>query len=99
MLIAHARAAALVETNADLARDMPAGLEVFIARRRRTDVKLEYVLDASDGRARHVAVFVDDLVGNIAAAGVLTSRYGTRLWPLRTHALRWDTLPVIAPLT
>lgn len=98
VLIAHARGAALVDAKA-LVTAMPAGVEVFVARRRRAETKLEYVLDADADRARHVAVLVDDLVGHVAIAGVLTSRHGTRLWPLRSHALRWDTLPVITPVT
>jgi hypothetical protein len=44
---------------------------------------------------RSVAVLVDDLVGHVAARGALASRHGTKLWPLRTHTIRWETLPVI----
>jgi len=46
---------------------------------------------------RSVAVLVDDLVGHVAARGRLASRHGTRLWPLRSHTIRWETLPVITP--
>src|SRR5690349_14272439 len=42
ILLAHARGATLVDANADVIRAMPDGVEVFIARRRRADAKLEY---------------------------------------------------------
>jgi hypothetical protein len=80
---------------------MPEDLEVFIARRRRPRQPLDFAVDSGgDGdswapHVRSVAVFVDDLVAHVAPRGTLRSRHGTRLWPLRTHALRWETLPVI----
>jgi hypothetical protein len=82
---------------------MPDEVEVFLARRRRPRQHLDFALDAmADGdgdalRVRSVAILVDDLVGQVAARGTLTSRHGTRLWPLRSHTLRWETLPVRAP--
>ena len=51
--------------------------------------------EARESRVRSVAVLVDDLIAHVAATGTLSSRHGTRLWPLRTHTMRWDTLPVI----
>jgi hypothetical protein len=75
---------------------MPDGVEVFIARRRRPPQPVDFALDVDGEDVRSVAILVDDLVAHVAVPGVLASRQGTRLWPLRSHALRWDTLPVIA---
>jgi hypothetical protein len=80
-----------------LVAGMPEGVEVFIARRRRPRQRVDFRVDVSGEHIRRVAVLVDDLVAHVARDGVLASRQGTRLWPLRSHALRWDTLPVIAP--
>src|SRR6185503_1837201 len=77
-----------------LVAGMPDGVEVFIARRRRPRQRADFSVDAADGHVRSVAILVDDLVGHVARDGILTSRQGTRLWPLRSHTLRWDTLPV-----
>jgi hypothetical protein len=102
VLLAHARGAELLspERRVQLVTGMPDGIEVFIGRRRRPPQLLDFALDlitdhtADAMRLRSVAVQVDDLVANVAARGTLASRHGTRLWPLRTHALRWETLPV-----
>ena len=75
---------------------MPDGVEVFIARRRRPRQRVDFSVDTSDEHVRSVAILVDDLIGHVARDGVLASRQGTRLWPLRSHTVRWDTLPVIA---
>jgi hypothetical protein len=89
---------------ARLVTGMPDDVEVFLARRRRPRQRLDFVLDAVTDpgggalQVRSAAVLVDDLVGHIAARGTLTSRHGTRLWPLRSHTLRWETLPVITSL-
>ena len=105
VLLAHARGGVLVG-EADrprLAGGMPEGIEVFIARQRRPRQRLDFALEvlADRGtdaiRVRSVAILVDDVVGHVAARGALTSPHGTRLWPLRSHTLRWDTLPVITP--
>jgi hypothetical protein len=83
---------------------MPDDIEVFLARRRRPRQRLDFALDvtseheAKPARVRSAAILVDDLVGHVAARGTLASRHGTRLWPLRSHALRWETLPVITSL-
>ena len=102
VLLAHARGATLLAAGhrAQLVAGMPDGVEVFLARRRRPPQRLDFVLDmmADSDAARSVAILVDDLVGHVAAPATLTSRHGTRLWPLRTHLLRWETLPVISPL-
>jgi hypothetical protein len=105
VLLAHARGGALVGAThrAQLVTGMPDGVEVFVARRRRPRQQLDFTLDvvtAGDGdapRVRSVAILVDDLVGHVAATGTLASRHGTQLWPLRSHILRWETLPVIRP--
>lgn len=102
VLLAHAHGASLM-TGAEreqLAGGMPAGVEVFMARRRRPRQRLDFGLDATVDdagdmpRMRSVTILVDDLVGQVAAHGTLASRNGTRLWPLRSHTMRWDTLPV-----
>jgi hypothetical protein len=94
LLVADAQGEVLVEPEQRpaLVRGMPDGLEVFIARRRKTTPALGSARN-SDGS---LTLLVDDLVAHVAAEGVLASRHGTRLWPLRTHALRWDTLPVVS---
>lgn len=104
VLLAHARGSVLVSAahRGQLVAGMPEDVEVFLARRRRPRQHLDFALDVMSGRdadaVRSVAILVDDLVGHVAARGTLASRHGTRLWPLRSHTLRWDTLPVIAPL-
>jgi hypothetical protein len=106
VLLAHAHGGALVST-ADrprLVAGMPNDIEVFLARRRRPRQHLDFALDVKTDRdvnalrVRSVAILVDDLVGHVAARGTLASRHGTQLWPLRSHTLRWETLPVITPL-
>lgn len=78
---------------------MPEDIEVFLARRRRPPQALDFALAPPAGaRTRAVAIAVGDLVGHVALRGVLRSAHGTRLWPLRTHTLRWETLPVIGRL-
>jgi hypothetical protein len=106
VLLAHARGAVLVGAahRAQLVTGMPDDIEVFLARRRRPRQRLDFALDvmtdreADAARVRSVAVMVDDLVAHVAARDTLARRHGTRLWPLRSHALRWETLPVITPL-
>jgi hypothetical protein len=103
VLLAHARGGVLVSgaQRAQLVAGMPDDIEVFLARRRRPRQQLDFALDVveQDGRAprvRSVAILVADVVAHIAACGTLASRHGTRLWPLRSHTLRWETLPVIS---
>lgn len=105
VLLAHARGMPLGTDahRSQLVTGMPDGIEVFLARQRRPQQHLDYALEAAndDGgrpRARSVAILVDDLVGHVAERGTLASRHGTKLWPLRSHRLRWETLPVITRL-
>jgi len=75
---------------------MPESLEVFLARRRRPAQPLDFAVEiAADAPAvRSVSVSVDDLVARVAPKGSLSRRQGTQLWPLRTHVMRWETLPL-----
>lgn len=95
ILVAHARGAALVDPahRAQLVSGMPDDIEVFVARRRRPPQRLDLAVEADS-----VSILVDDLVGHVARPGILTRRHGTRLWPLRSHRLRWETLPLTSPL-
>ena len=103
VLLAEASGGALVGAahRAQLVTGMPDDIEVFLARRRRPRQHLDFALDvmtdpdAGVPQVRSAAILVDDLVGHVAARGTLTSRHGTRLWPLRSHTIRWETLPVI----
>jgi hypothetical protein len=104
VLLAHAQGGELVSATgrAQLVSGMPDDVEVFLARRRRPPQRLDFAVAfagaAAEGAAarpvRSVAILVDDLVGRVASRDTLGSRHGTRLWPLRTHVLRWETLPV-----
>ncbi len=102
VLLAHDRGGVLVSTahRPQLVAGMPDDVEVFLARRRRPTQQLDFALDVSTdgdvGAMRSVAVLIDDLIGHVATRGALGSRHGTRLWPLRSHTLRWETLPVIS---
>lgn len=97
LLLGDANGAMLVEParRAVFVRGMSDDLEVFIARRRRARSKLDYEVDAAGDSVRSVAIRVDDLSLYVARVGVLTSREGSELWPIRSRLLRWDTLPVI----
>jgi hypothetical protein len=103
VLLAEASGGALIGAahRRQLVRGMPDDIEVFLARRRRPRQQLDFALDtmADDNegalRVRSVGVLVDDLIAHVAVRGTLASRHGTRLWPLRSHTLRWETLPVI----
>ncbi|HKC91424.1 MAG TPA: hypothetical protein VKE23_08875 [Candidatus Limnocylindria bacterium] len=106
VLLAHAHGSELGGTahRAEILSGMPDDLEVFVARQRRPRQHLDFAVEMSTDReghaprARSVVALVDDLVGHVAPHGTLTSRHGTKLWPLRTHALRWENLPVITGL-
>jgi hypothetical protein len=101
LLLAHAHGAPLagLTHGAQVVNGVPDDVEVFLARRRWPPQRLDFALDlTAGGGARSVAVLVDDLVGHVAARGTLSSRHGTQLWPLRSHLLRWETLPVITGL-
>ena len=84
----------------ELTDAMPSGIRVGLARMRRPrqplDVGLEY--DGSqksnpDGKLTSVAVQVDDLVAIVTRRSSVTP--ATTLWPMRSHVLRWATLPVV----
>lgn len=99
LLLADADGRELVPANVrpKITTGMPDGVEVFVARRRRPRQQVDFSFDSSaEGAMTSVAILIDDLVGHVAPRDNLTSRAGTRLWPLRTHSLRWETLPVIS---
>ena len=104
MLLAHARDGVILGAahRAGLVIGVPEDVEVFLARRRRPPQRLDFTFDVTSGAEadaiRSVAILVDDLVGRVATRGTLASRHGTQLWPLRTHALRWETLPVVTAI-
>ena len=93
ILLAQARGGMLIDAShrAQLVTGMPDDLEVFVARRRRPQQRLDFAVESDS-----VSILVDDLVGHVARPGILTSWHGTRLWPLRSHVLRWETLPVMS---
>jgi hypothetical protein len=106
MLVAHAANQELVPEGdwPELTTAMPGGIRVGLARVRRPrqplDVGLEY--DGSDeglpvGKLTSVAVQVDDLAALVTRRSSVTP--ATTLWPIRTHALRWTTLPVVNRLS
>jgi len=97
VLLADASGAALGDPagHPKLVAGMPDDIEVYVARRRRPPQRLDFHLNLEpdherDARqVRSVVISVDDLVGHVAVRGTLASGHGSRLWPLRTHALRW----------
>jgi hypothetical protein len=101
VLLGYARGSAFVRPadRTQLVAGMPGEVEVFLARRRRPPQRLDFSFetapDLEPDTVRSIAVQVDDLVAHVAARGVLASRHGTQLWPLRSHLIRWETLPVI----
>jgi hypothetical protein len=106
MLVADAAHQELVpeEQWPEMPDAMPTGIRVGIARVRRKrqplDVGLEYAgPDAKDPAAElaSVAVQVDDLVAIVTRRSSVTP--ATTLWPMRSHLLRWTTLPVVNRLS
>jgi hypothetical protein len=103
VLLANAAGGALVGATHTprLIAGMPDDVEVFVARRRRPPQRLDFAIEADNDdindvlRVRTVAMQVDDVIGHVGARGSLGSKHGTQLWPLRSHTLRWETLPVI----
>ena len=99
VLLAQAHDASFgdVTLHPELRRVMPTDLEVFLARRRQPRQPLDFAMALQAGGAvvSAVGLQVEDLIAHVAPRGTLTSRHGTRLWPLRTHTMRWETLPVI----
>ena len=105
-LVAHATGQELVPEDhwPELTDAMPGGIRVGLARLRRPrqplDVGLEY--DGSEKshptpKLTSVAVQVDDLVAIITRRSSVTP--ATTLWPIRSHVLRWTTLPVVNRLS
>ncbi len=106
LLVAHAANQELVPEDhwPELRDAMPGGIRVGLARIRRRrqplDIGLEYSApdeDHSAGRLVSVAVQVDDLVAIVTRE--LSVSPATTLWPIRSHALRWTTLPVVNRLS
>jgi hypothetical protein len=99
-LVAHAAGQELVPVDnwPALTNAMPDGIRVGLARLRRPrqplDIRLEYA-GADDPAARliSVCVQVDDLVAIVTRRSSVTP--ATTLWPIRSHLLRWTTLPVV----
>jgi len=88
----------------ELTSGMPSRIRVGLARLRRPrqplDLAIEYTRDAdtSAPQLTSVAVQVDDLVGIVTPESSAAKR-GTTLWPIRSHVLRWTTLPVVNRLS
>jgi hypothetical protein len=104
LLLAHAANQELVPEDhwPELTTAMPDGIRVGLARVRRPrqplDVALEFTNpDRPMGRLTSVAVQVDDLAAIVTRRSSVTP--ATTLWPIRTHALRWTTLPVVNRLS
>jgi hypothetical protein len=97
VLLAYAHGGALLDAThrRQIVAGMPDDVEVFVARTRRPRHPLGFAIETDTTEVRSVVVQVDNVVGHVAARGALSSAHGTRLWPLRTHTLRWETLPVI----
>lgn len=79
---------------------MPDRIRVGLARlrhpRQPLDLAIEYAAADTEHEASHlvsVAVQVGDLVGTVTAGTPIVR--GTTLWPIRSHVLRWTTLPVV----
>ena len=87
----------------ELTDAMPGGIRVGLARLRqpRQPLDLEFAYETDpDRRAVRltaVAVQVDDLVGLVTRRSSVTP--ATTLWPIRSHVLRWTTLPVVNRLS
>jgi hypothetical protein len=106
MLVAHAASQELVSVDhwPELRDAMPGGIRVGVARvrhpRQPLDVGHEYAGSEKNdpsGTITSVAVQVDDLVGIVTRRSSVTP--ATTLWPIRSHVLRWTTLPVVNRLS
>lgn len=106
ILVAHAASQELVPEDhwPELTDAMPGGIRVGLARVRRPrqplDVGLEYGEPDEkhpDGTLASVTVQVDDLVAIVTRRSSVTP--ATTLWPIRSHVLRWTTLPVVNRLS
>ena len=106
MLVADAAHQELVpvEQWPEMTDAIPGGIRVGIARVRRKQQPLDIVLelaqpdaDSPIARLTSVAVQVDDLVAVVTRRSSVTP--ATTLWPIRSHVLRWSTLPVVNRLS
>ncbi|HEV8654869.1 MAG TPA: hypothetical protein VGR85_05090 [Candidatus Limnocylindria bacterium] len=105
ILVAHAGGQELVPQDRwpELTDAMPGGIRVGLARLRRPrqplDLAVEYSAGADDRAAQltSVAIQADDLVAIVTRRSSLAP--ATTLWPIRSHVLRWTTLPVVNRLS
>ena len=103
VLVADASGRELVNTERWplLVSSMPPDIRVGLARLRRPRQPLDLALQqSSGGESVHltgVAVQVDDLIGVVTQRN--TTAPATSLWPIRSHVLRWSTLPVVNRLS
>ena len=106
MLVADAAHQELVPVGQwpEMTTAMPSGIRVGIARVRRKQQPLEVELEYAEADPEHpaaeltsVAVQVDDLVAIVTCRSSVTP--ATTLWPIRSHVLRWTTLPVVNRLS
>jgi len=106
VLAAHATGQELVpeEHWPELTDAMPGGIRVGLARVRRPRQPLDLGLGYDGageshpaGKLTSVAVQVDDLVAIVTRRSSVTP--ATTLWPIRSHVLRWTTLPVVNRLS
>ncbi len=106
MLVADAAHQELVPVEhwPEMTDAMPSGIRVGIARVRRKQQPLDVGLEYGAPDANHpaaeltsVAVQVDDLVAIVTRRSSVTP--ATTLWPIRSHVLRWTTLPVVNRLS
>jgi len=105
-LVAHATRQELVPEAhwPELTDAMPGGIRVGLARVRRARQPLDLALGYDGADESHpaekltsVAVQVDDLVAIVTRRSSVTP--ATTLWPIRSHVLRWTTLPVVNRLS
>jgi hypothetical protein len=93
-----------VEQWPEMTNAMPGGIRVGIARVRRKQQPLDVALELAEAdahspvaRLTSVAVQVDELVAIVTRRSSVTP--ATTLWPIRSHVLRWSTLPVVNRLS
>ena len=84
-----------------LVSSMPPDIRVGLAHLRRPrqplGLELQQTSDDEGVQLTGVALQVDDLVGVVTRR--LTTAPATILWPIRSHVLRWSTLPVVNRLS
>jgi hypothetical protein len=107
ILVADAAGQELIPSDqwSELTDAMPADIRVGLTRlrhpRQPLDLGLGHAATTVDDRAPQlssVAVQVDDLVGIVTRRSSMTMG-ATTLWPIRSHVLRWTTLPVVNRLS